>query len=293
MKVTTFLKKIFSPYLWLNFIAMAALIVLLAWGVKNGLDLYTHHGESIQVPNVVGKKFEDARKLLDAKDLVIEVVDSGYNKKKPADCVLAQYPDPSNVVKPGHVIYVTINSASSPTIVLPDVVDNSSFREAEARLSSMGFKLLQPQLVHGEKDWVYGIVCRGKKVHAGDRIPVDQGLTLQIGDGTFDGATMDVDYTDPLPGIERDEYYTPSDSTSGGSGESSTDDNTDEVKETDEVEEPAETTPPPATVTPVNPAPAKQTSTAKPATSKPTATTKPATQAAKPAKQTAGAPAEH
>jgi len=325
MKVITFLKKIFSPYLWLNFIAMAALIVLLAWGVKNGLDLYTHHGESIQVPNVVGKKLADAQKLIDAKGLVIEVSDSGYNKKKPANTVLAQYPDNSARVKSGHVIYVTINSLHSPTLVMPDVVDNSSFREAEAKLSSMGFKLLQPQLVHGEKDWVYGIVCRGKKVYAGDRVPIDQGITLQIGDGTFDGATMDVDYTDPLPGLERDDDYIPQDNSQENNNSSEEDDNTDEVKETDEIEEPAETnTPQPAQVSPVQTAPAKQTTpkptasatakpaatakattTAKPAAAKPAAATpKPASTSkqastsksastAKTSKQFAGAPAEH
>ena len=50
MKSSDFLNKFKSWYLWKNLIAMAAVVVLLCLGVKFGLDLYTHHGESIPIP---------------------------------------------------------------------------------------------------------------------------------------------------------------------------------------------------------------------------------------------------
>jgi hypothetical protein len=81
---------------------------------------------------------------------------------------------------------VTVNSPSSPTFAIPDIVDNSSFREAEAKLMAMGFRLTEPQKVVGEKDWVYGIICRGRRVSNGDRVPIDYPLTLMIGTGTYD-----------------------------------------------------------------------------------------------------------
>ena len=59
---------------------------------------------------------------------------------------------------------MTVNSPSSPTFAIPDIVDNSSVREAEAKLTAMGFRLLPAQQVEGEKDWVYGIICRGRRV---------------------------------------------------------------------------------------------------------------------------------
>jgi len=208
MESKEFFKKFLSLYLWGNIAAMVLVVVLLCFGVKFGLDLYTHHGEGILVPNLVGKQFEDARRLLDAKGLVIEISDSGFSKKHPADCVLAQYPGTRDKVKQGHVIYVTVNSPHSPMLTIPDVIDNSSYREAEAKLTSMGFRLLKPQMVHGEKDWVYGITCRGRKLFAGDRVPVDKGLVLQIGDGTFDQGAVDVDYVEHVPDPEEhiDEY---------------------------------------------------------------------------------------
>ena len=96
-----------------------------------------------------------------------------------------QNPGYGTKVKQGHTIYVTVNSPSSPSFAIPDVVDNSSYREAAARLMAIGFKLLEPQMVPGEKDWVYGIICDGKKVSAGERISIDHPLTLMIGNGQY------------------------------------------------------------------------------------------------------------
>jgi len=189
-------KKIFSRYLVIHLVAMAIVIILLCIGVKYALDIYTHHGQGIEVPELKGMTYEKAYRLLEEKGLLIEVSDSGYNKKMKADCVLAQTPGFGQKVKEGHVIYVTINSSSSPTFAIPDIVDNSSLREAEARLTAMGFKLTEPQLIDGEKDWIYGILCRGRRVSNGDRIPIDYPLTLMVGKGTFDD-TEDIEYIDP------------------------------------------------------------------------------------------------
>lgn len=44
MKTKDFFGKIFSLRLWANFLAMFLVVVLLCWGVKMGIDIYTHHG---------------------------------------------------------------------------------------------------------------------------------------------------------------------------------------------------------------------------------------------------------
>jgi len=187
---------------------MMVFIVLLCVGVKYALDLYTHHGHGIEVPDLQGMTYEKAYRLLESKGLSIAVSDSGYNKQMGADCILAQTPNNGQKVKEGRVIYVTVNSSSSPTFSIPDIVDNSSLREAEARLTAMGFRLTEPQLVDGEKDWIYGILCRGRRVSNGDRIPIDYPLTLMVGKGTFEDSE-DIEYIDPsysVPGGETDDF---------------------------------------------------------------------------------------
>ena len=193
MEAKEFFGKFASGFLWGNILAMVLVIVALAFGVKYGLDVYTRHGEGIEVPKVEGMVYQNARALMEERGLYLVVTDSGYNKRLPANSILVQNPGPGMKVKQGHTIYVTVNSPSSPSFAIPDVVDNSSFREAEAKLTAIGFKLTPPQQVEGEKDWVYGILCRGRRVSTGDRISIDSPLTLLVGNGHY-GAEEEIDY---------------------------------------------------------------------------------------------------
>jgi beta-lactam-binding protein with PASTA domain len=196
MEAKEFFGKFASGFLWGNILAMVLVVVALAFGVKYGLDVYTHHGEGIVVPNIEGMVYDKARTLMVERGLNIMVTDSGYNKQLPANSILVQNPGPGMKVKEGHMVYVTVNSPSSPSFAIPDVIDNSSYREAEAKLTALGFKLQPPQLVEGEKDWVYGILCRGRHVSTGDRISIDAPLTLLIGNGHY-GADADIDVIEP------------------------------------------------------------------------------------------------
>lgn len=200
-----FLRKLFGNYIVRHLMAMVLVVILLCIGIGFGLDAYTHHGEGIVVPDLKGMTFEKAYALLDEKGLAIVVNDSGYNKQLPANSVLAQTPAFGQKVKQGHIIYVTVNSPHSPTFAIPDIVDNSSLREAEARLMAMGFRLTAPQLIDGEKDWVYGILCQGRRISNGDRIPIDYPLTLMVGKGTFDDADS-ILYVEPVGESEVDEF---------------------------------------------------------------------------------------
>lgn len=196
MQTKDFFGRFLNLYLLGHLLAMAVVVVLLCLGVKFGLELYTHHGEGIKVPKVEGMLYGNARTMIMEDGLNILVTDSGYNKKLPANIILAQSPGDGTLVKSGHTIYVTVNSPSSPTFSIPDLVDNSSYREAEAKLMAIGFKLLPPKLVPGEKDWVYGIISRGRRVSTGDMVSIETPLTLLIGNGSYD-SDEDLDYIEP------------------------------------------------------------------------------------------------
>lgn len=197
MKSSDFFGKLTSKYIWLNLAAMAAVVVLLVVGVKFGIDMYTHHGEAIPVPDIKHKSFADAKQMLAHAGLLIEVTDTGYVRTLPADCILEQSPQPGDFVKSGHVIYVIVNSANTPTITMPDIVDNSSMREAMAKLRAMGFKVGEPQFIVGEREWVYGATVNGRHVVAGDKIPVDAVVVLQVGNGSRSETDTTIDYVEP------------------------------------------------------------------------------------------------
>ena len=122
---------------------MIAVLALVAIGVRYGLDLYTHHGEKIVIPDVKHKSFADAENILDKAGLKVVVSDTGYVKSLPPDCILEQTPVAGKIVKSGHVIYLVINS-DTPMLTLPDIIDNSSYRTARVKLISMGFKVGEP-----------------------------------------------------------------------------------------------------------------------------------------------------
>ncbi len=207
MNTSNFFSKLKSKYLWGNLLAMAITAVVLVVGVKLGLDVYTHHGESIEIPNLKGKSVTEAERILSDLDMVVEVTDTGYVKTLPADAVLEQSPAAGARVKSGHIVRLTINASKSPTITLPDIIDNSSLREALAKLTAMGFKVGIPEFVPGEKDWVYGVLVKGKNVQAGDRISIDDMVVIQAGSGMLD-AEDTVQFVDPVydESMESDEF---------------------------------------------------------------------------------------
>lgn len=197
-----FFGKFLSTYLWGNIWAILIVVLLLCFGLRYGIGYYTHHGEAIQVPNLVHKSFAEAEKEMDELGLEMVVTDTNYIKTLPPDCILEQSIVPGKRVKSGHVVYVTINAASAPTLIIPDIIDNSSLREAQLKLMSMGFRLAEPEYVPGEKDWLYGIKVNGKNVVAGQKVPQDAKLVLVAGDGMID-ESMGIEYTEPEYRYER------------------------------------------------------------------------------------------
>ena len=229
MTSSEFINKFKSKYLWGNIGAMILVLVLLCAGVKYGIDIYTHHGEAIRVPDIRYKNIDDATHILDDAGLEIVVTDTGYVRSLPPDVILEQTPVFGEVVKSGHVIYVTINSDHSPRITIPDVIDNSSLREAMAKLTAMGFKLGTPEYIPGEEDWVYGILVKGKHVVAGDKVSIDDVLIIQVGNGQRD-TTDSFDMVDPV-------YHENDDVMEGeGDGTESTEDNFEVVPGTESTE---------------------------------------------------------
>ena len=175
-----------SRYLWINLAAMAVVVLLLCVAVYYGIGVYTHHGEEISIPDVRHKSYDDAATILENLGMEVEVSDTGYVKTLPPDFVLEQSLRPGTKVKSGRVVYLVINSSSTPTLTIPDVIDNSSYREARAKLEAMGFKVGMPNRIPGEKDWVYGIRVRGMNVTAGQKVSIEDVLVLQVGDGMID-----------------------------------------------------------------------------------------------------------
>lgn len=206
--IKTFFKKLFSPMVLLNLLGMVLFLVIVFLAFNRWTFHYTHHNESIEVPNVVGMMGSDACYTLQKAELVAIIADSLYDKTRPAGSILAQMPAEGTPVKTGREIYLTVNCEQMPTMVIPDVADNSSFREAEAKLKGMGFKLGPVEYVPGEKNWVYGVKSQGRNVYAGDRVPIDVPLILQVGNNKEESIENEEDEENWHNDAEADPYAT-------------------------------------------------------------------------------------
>ena len=178
---------------WLNLIAMPVVVIAIIFGVLHWLDNYTHHGQSIIVPNVKGLPLQQAEAEFNKKNLKTVVIDSNFVKGMPAGAVLEQKPTSGAKVKTGRTIYLTINTAEMPKVAIPDIIDNSSYRQAEARLRALGFKLTAPEIISGEKDWVYAVKYLEKELTNGEKIPRESVLTLIIGDDEIKTDSLSTD----------------------------------------------------------------------------------------------------
>lgn len=181
------IKEFFSfrtnRFFWLNILAMPVVLILLVFATLKWLDSYTHHGEAVVVPDVKHKPVSEAQKILAEQGLQSVVADSTYVKTLPPGCVLEYNPSMNQKVKLGRTIYLTVNTTNVPLVDLPDVADNSSLREAEARLLAAGFKLMPNDTVPGDKDWVYGVKFEGRVLGLKEKVPQGAFLTIVVGDG--------------------------------------------------------------------------------------------------------------
>lgn len=134
-------KFIFSKLFLKHICFVIGGIVLLGCVVLFSLGFYTHHGESIEVPNVKGQSLMEAMQTLQDLDLKCEVVDSTYNPKLPPGTIVEETPVAGEKVKKYRTIYLIINSYQKPTISMPDVRD-LSMRNAKATLESIGLNVV-------------------------------------------------------------------------------------------------------------------------------------------------------
>ncbi len=183
MTISEFFKKIFSRTLFGNCLGIVVVTIVLALASLLFINIYTHHGREVSVPNICGMDQSVAQRKLEALGLRMEVTDTGYVYNAAPFSVLEQNLKPGEKVKPGRIILITINADGPRQIALPDIADNCSRREAEDKLRVLGFKLAATEYVQGDPDWVYGIKVNGKNVMAGTRVSVNSPITLVVGSG--------------------------------------------------------------------------------------------------------------
>lgn len=157
---------------------LVGLIVLMIF-----LRVYTRHNQEQPTPNLVGMSVEEAAEIIAHNNLRIEIADSVYIFNRKPGSVIAQNPEPGNMVKKNRRVFVTINAKNPIKIELPNIV-GYTLRQAKAILEQEGFEVgtlyFRPDLGLNN---VLEQRFDGKIAEPGTRIPKGSKIDLVLGQG--------------------------------------------------------------------------------------------------------------
>ena len=170
----------------LHLLLIIGVTMLLLFALSSWLDHYTHHGESVKVPDVIGLVEDEAVRSLESAGLKPMVIDSVYSESVPRGAVIEQLPEGNLPVKFGRNVYLTVNAKSIRMIKMIDILEFSS-RQARSRLVEKGFIVDSIHYVANEfDDLVLKTTLAGQDLEdsgmlAGEEFPWHTHVVLHVG----------------------------------------------------------------------------------------------------------------
>ena len=178
------LKFIFSKT-FLKQLGLALIVFLLIlFAFREWLASTTNHDEFREVPNLVGKKLDITKNLLEERELTLGDIEyKDYNPKYQKEAIVEQTPVAGSKVKFGRKIYITVNKSEYRLVRIPNLKDKTK-RQAESTLKAIGFKVGKiTYKPHFAKDAVIDMLHKGNKIKKDDKLPYTSVIDLILGDG--------------------------------------------------------------------------------------------------------------
>jgi beta-lactam-binding protein with PASTA domain len=115
----------------------AAIAVILLLGTMLWLKVYTHHGQTITVPDLTGLTEEEVEDVTTSRHLRFEVIDSVFSTEMPRGTVIKHNPSGNSRVKKNRKIFLTMNAVNQEMVAMPQLV-GLSFRQARLAMQNAG-----------------------------------------------------------------------------------------------------------------------------------------------------------
>ena len=170
-----------SRFFWLNILTALLFVVVICWVVFWRLDVYTRHGESVEVPDLSGMYVEEAELILKDSNLGYEIIDSVYIRSMRGGEIAEQTPIAGTKVKKNRKIYITVNSKQRKMVMVPKLVGESR-RKVQSNLKTLGFNVdsvrYEPYEVNDE---VLAVMWGDSVLSAGAKVPHGSQIILVVG----------------------------------------------------------------------------------------------------------------
>jgi beta-lactam-binding protein with PASTA domain len=169
--------------LWANILFAVGIVLVLLFILLQSLNLLTKHGDTLVIPSVTGKSYDQAKKLLEDAGFDVQIQDSLYNDTAKALAVLRQFPEGESIVKVNRTVYLTINRAVAPEVEMPSL-EGLSFRSAALTLKQYQLKLGDTTY---EPNFAQNAVLeqhfKGQRIKAGTKLSMGSEISLVLGSG--------------------------------------------------------------------------------------------------------------
>ena len=165
---------------------MALALVVLSYIGLLFIDVFTSHGQQVQVPDVRNLPLEKAIEILEDAGLRWEISDSTtfYENFKPGT-VMDQDPKAKSYIKKIRIIYLNVNAMHAPIIPLPKLVDLPG-RQGMATLKAMGYKHVTMDSIPSPMGGlILQVTVDGHNVEPGRPVSVNSQIKITVGDGSI------------------------------------------------------------------------------------------------------------
>lgn len=167
---------------FLKHVALATIsLIIVIWILFKLLGVYTHHGETAEVPNFKGKAISELEAFVADKNVGFTIIDSVYDPSEKSGIVIKQDPEAKSLVKHNRVIYLYVTSTQAPQMAMPKLVDRST-RQAVFMIESYGLKVGKITEIVGDcKGCVLKQFFNGKEIAPGEAIKKGSKIDLAVG----------------------------------------------------------------------------------------------------------------
>lgn len=178
-----FINFLLTRHFWISLVVAGLLLFGIIKFTMYSLKGYTHHGESILVPELVDLNVDSIGGTLSAQHLNYAIIDSAFLPGKPAGLILDQDPEPGQSVKEGRKIYLTVTRKIPPPVSMPDLVD-LKIEIARDKLQKNGLRVSGIQYYPGlGKNLVLKQLYQDKEIKPGTKLPKGSKIELILADG--------------------------------------------------------------------------------------------------------------
>lgn len=154
---------------------------LVLWILFKLLGVYTHHGETAEVPDFKGKTMAELANFVTGKNVGYVIIDSIYDPEEKPGVVIKQDPEAKSMVKHNRIIYLYVTSTQAPQMAMPKLVDRST-RQAVFMIESYGLKVGKITEIAGDcNGCVLKQFYKGKEIVPGDAIKKGSKIDLTVG----------------------------------------------------------------------------------------------------------------